>query len=207
MKITNLIPQNAIKKQSSVKKTDDFNKLFQQKTNESRKNFDAYQISGKNRQTPNDSEIKPSQSGIVRAITVLEDPLYQLKTLTHEQKVFLNEKYDLSKLKWGSHEYNCFMGELYEMGILSNLPNSASLNIISVNLDDNGNITSYITKVDEIDEDTNLLDWFSQSLDLNRKRYEKILENGVSSLADTMFAKQFDSYKTIKTIFSDLLQN
>ncbi len=207
MKINNYIPQSSIETQSLLRKTDDFNKLFQQKTNEAKKNFDSYQVSSESRQIMNGSAIKQPQSGDVRTITVFEDPISQSKSLTNEQKTFLNEKYDLSEITWGSDECNSLMGELYEMGILSNLPNDASLNIISVTTDESGNITSYTTKMDDISEDTDLLDWFSQSLDLNRKKYEKMLENGVSSLEDRMFMKQFDSYETIKTILFDLQQD
>lgn len=214
MKIYNSIPQSPIKKQSLLRKTDDFSKILQQeKTNESRKSFDAYQISSENRSTPNTSEIKTCQTGKLRELRTVKDledfqnPLSQLNALTNEQKTFLNEKYDLSKIKWDSHEYGQLMGELCQMGILSNIPYAAPLNITSVDADANGNIISYFAKVDDTAEDADLLDWFSQSLDLNYKKYEKILENGVSSLADRLFATQFDSYKTIKAILSDLQQN
>ncbi len=65
----------------------------------------------------------------------------------------------------------------------------------------------FLLKKGHIDEDTDLLDWFTQSLHLNGKRHKKLLENGVSSLADKLFMKEFDSYETIKTISFDLQQN
>lgn len=207
VKISDSISHNKISKQSPSKKTDDFNKLLQRKANESKRNFDTYQISSENIQRTNSSQPNLRQSGDVRAITILEDPISQLKNLSHEQKSRLNEKYDLSKMKWGSDEYNSLTSELYKMGVLSNLPNDAFLNVISVNKDDGGNIISYITKADDINGDTDLLDWFSQSINLNHKKYKDILKYGVSSLEDKMFVKQYDSYKTIKTILFDLLQN
>jgi len=83
----------------------------------------------------------------------------------------------------------------------------APLNITYVDTDANGNIISYTSKVDEIDEDVGLLDWFSKSLDTNGKRYKKLLEDGAFSLVDNIFIKQYDSYETIKTILSDLRQD
>lgn len=177
------------------------------------KNFDAYQISSETRSSPNASEIKGWQVGDLRALRTVKDledfqnPLTQLKALTNEQKSYLNERYDLSKIKSDSHEYGLLMGELCQMGILSNIPYDAPLNITNVHTDANGNIISYTSKVDEIDEDAGLFDWFSKSLDLNGKRHEKLLENGAFSLVDNIFMKQFDSYETIKTILSDLRQN
>ncbi|WP_304507149.1 hypothetical protein [Anaerotignum sp.] len=178
-----------------------------------KKDFDTYQISSENRPTLSASEIRACQEGclpVLRTVKDLEDfqnPLSQLKALTNEQKAYINEKYDLSKIKTDSHEYGLLMGELCQMGILSNLPFSAPLNITSVSIDADGNIISYMAKVDDIDEDADLLDWFSQSLNLNGKRHKKLLEDGVSSLADKLFMKQFDSFETIKTILVDLQQD
>lgn len=50
-------------------------------------------------------------------------------------------------------------------------------------------IISYISKVDEIDKDAGLLDWFSKSLDINGKRYKKLFENG--------FPRRYYFYETI----------
>ncbi len=208
------MPQSYMKNQSPLRKTDDFSKmLLQQKVNETNKKLHTYQISSETRLSLSASEIRACQEGCLRALRTVKDledfqnPLSQLKALTNEQKSYLNDKYDLSKIKKDSHEYGLLMGELCQMGILSNIPYDAPLNITYVDTDANGNIISYTSKVDEIDEDAGWLDWFSKSLDTNGKRYKKLLEDGAFSLVDTIFIKQFDSYETIKTILSDLRQN
>ena len=214
MKINTSIPQSYMKNQSPLRKTDDFSKILQQeKAKELNKNFDSYQISSETSLSLSTSEIRACQEECMRALRTVKDledfqnPLTQLKALTNEQKAYLNEKYDLSKIKRDSQEYGLLVGELCQMGILSDIPYDAPLNITYVDTDANGNIISYTARVDEIDEDSGLLDWFSKSLDLNGKRHEKLLEDGAFSLVDNIFMRQFDSYETIKTILSDLGQN
>ncbi|MFI3175583.1 MAG: hypothetical protein R3Y53_10375 [Bacillota bacterium] len=149
----------------------------------------------------------------VVSLTVPTEPVTQLRDLTEEEIIDLNSRYDLENMEESSVKYYKLMEELVDMGVISGMPSSVPMDTISMTVDENGMVTSYLQKTDGLPTSKNVNTFFSASLSASMSRFfspDPESDNGINShpenhdLANQVFRIQYESYKTLQNIFGAL---
>ncbi len=149
----------------------------------------------------------------VASMTVPTEPVTQLRDLTEEEIIDLNERYDIENLNEGSMKYYNLMEELVDMGVISGIPSSVPMNTISMTVDENGMVTSWLQKADSVQTSRNVNTYFSASLSAAMSRFfspDPESDNGINShpedhdLANSVFRIQYETYQTLQNIFGAL---
>jgi hypothetical protein len=97
-----------------------------------------------------------------------------IEHLSAEQKAMLKEKYDINNIKPGSAEYNMLMYELMKLGVISNILSPEILKAHHIGVDENGFITGILSRADEPQTNSNILDWFRGLLNTRVKEYSQL---------------------------------
>lgn len=147
------------------------------------------------------------------SLTVPTEPVTQLRDLTEEEIIDLNERYDIENLNVGSVKYYNMMQELCDMGVLSGIPSSVPMDTISMTVNENGMVTSYLQKADTVQTSQNVNTFFSASLSASMSRFfspDAEINTDVEShpenilTANSVFRIQYETYQTLQNIFGAL---
>ena len=147
--------------------------------------------------------LKTSERSI-KIPTIHDKPVTVLRPLTSEERKDILSQYDLKNMKVNSEDYCRLMNKLCNLGVISDTPISFDINTFAGQIDENGKVVYMLAKADEVKSTGDLTSWISQSIDINKDRYNNLLKQDTVSQVDKMFMTQFESFGAIKDVLKEL---